>query len=144
MKDRNKPAYLHGSDSVYYGAGLSSLSGSVLSSLYLEGNIDEFEVTPMSSLCTVSNEEIVSNSVSGYLDLYSLDKLKFTTTYSPIDGDPTDVNQTYSYFAVPYEVTAEKSQHLDSGTIAIINAIPIIIIVAMITMAVGFFLVKRE
>ena len=144
MKNRNTAAYLHSTDSIYYGGGISGLAEGVISSLYLEGNIEEFDVTPMSTSCTVSNEAIIATAVNEYVDLYSLEKLTFTTTYTPLNGDPTDTDQTYSYFAVPYQVTAELSQHLDAGEIALMNALPVLVIIGLVLAGVGAIFVRNR
>ncbi len=143
MKDRNTPAYLK-NDSVYAG-GLSYVTGSVVSSIYFEGTINDYDFHPMSSYVTVSDPNTTYTQSTKYVGVYELDKVTFNTSFN--DGtltDPIVREQTYSYFLVPYQVTAELSQHLNDGQIALLNAIPIIIIIALLSMAAVMIYLKRQ
>ena len=156
MKNADIDAYIN-SDSTVVAYGLSRVkthSGSPSPSpgvgIYLSGSIDD-GITGIvwrgDSVCSLSDEEINATSINDHIDLYKLSSLTATASFEETIDEVdyvTDSTVTYNYLLVPYQVTAERSVHFDSGTNAIINAIPIIIIVAMITMAVGFFLVKRE
>lgn len=73
------------------------------------------------------------SSVSGYNGLYKLNG--YTSTITVGETTPTDIS--YTYFIVPAEVTAELSQHLTPGQIALMSAIPIMVIIALIMVAVG-------
>ena len=139
-------------DSPIYATGVTFMEGGATDIVcHFEGsiedgititNIDPYGSTPYDSV-VFSDVVIDYEQVTSHVDLYKINKITFTAT-TTLSDDVNEVPITYTSYVVPYQVTAEKSQHLDSGSIAIINAIPIIIIVAMITMAVGFFLVKRE
>lgn len=139
LKASTGQVYIKG-DSQLYASGLTTVSA-WNNMFHFEGTYDDGITISSPNLpgCTFDNIVWNIEPVSGYVDLYKLTSIEFD-----IINNDTTVHATYSYFGVPSEVTAEKSQHLDSGSIAIINAIPIIIIVAMIAMAVGFFLIRRE
>ena len=72
------------------------------------------------------------SSVSGYNGLYKLNGYT-----SAITVGETTTNISYTYFIVPAEVTAELSQHLTPGQIALMGAIPVLVIVALLVVAVG-------
>ena len=60
------------------------------------------------------------------------------------DSSENTSNLTYSYFIVPASVTSELTNHLSNGEIAILNALPILIIVALVVMAAGALYLKRD
>ena len=139
MKKADKSAYMN-SDSLVYGCGRSGSGDTIVGSL-VYGTLDDVSVNIWRGDYTAEDITVNKTAVADHLDLYMFNSVSFTAV--PTD-EGSNQTITYSYVVVPAEVTAERSQHLDSGSIAIINAIPIIIIVAMITMAVGFFLIRRE
>ena len=156
MKKADVDSYLNG-DSQVVGYGLTrirnnagGLTGSPGVGMMFIGSYDDgITGTVWRGGDNVSLSDETMNTVvdSSHIDLYKFSSITATATLTETVDDETvttDTAVTYNYVIVPYEVTAERSIHFDTGTNAIINAIPIIIIVAMITMAVGFFLVKRE
>lgn len=139
MKSSTDTAYVLG-DSEIYGVGrslLSFASGSRQTNFYIEGTISGgFTITPISRTDTTSiaSYEVDSAAVDGHVDLYTFDSISFIATATDVDET---ASATYSQVIVPYEVTAEKSTHLDSGTIALLAAIPSLIIVSLIMVATG-------
>lgn len=143
MKYANENAYVLQSSTIFYGCGISNVYTSTPSTLYLEGTADDYTVTPMKSGVTVSNESSTYSEVDGYVDLLSLEKLTFTTTYT-VDDIEQSINQTYSYFLVPYEVTAEISNHPIGAALTIIQILPVLILVGVLTMIVNAFISNRR
>ena len=128
----NVPVYVNG-DSDILADGMSGIATNVTSVFKIEGNIDDgFTVTPQNAGVTVSDVTCNYTAVQGYNDLYQIESITFNTTYN----DVVRV-QSYSSYVAPTEVTAEKSQHLNNGEIALISAIPIMVIIALVMVAVG-------
>lgn len=67
-------------------------------------------------------------------DLFKVSSITFTAT--PTGGE-TGTEVTYSSFIVPSEVTGELKEHLTLGQIALMGAIPVLVIVALLVVAVG-------
>lgn len=89
---------------------------------------------------TISNLSINKTAVDGYLDLYNLTSITFTVTLA----DESTADCTYTAYIVPAEVTAELAQHLSSGEIALLNAIPVLVIVSLVIGAVGIAITSRR
>lgn len=144
MKYSNKDAYVNPSSTIVYAGGISNVgSGTAFTSIYFEGTVDDLTVTPMRNNTTVTDIESTTVDVDGYLDLAQLSKVTFTTTATITDVEYT-VDQTYTYFLVPYQVTAELVEHLDSSTIQLLSIIPLLITVGIIMAVVGLFVMRRE
>lgn len=73
-----------------------------------------------------------SESVTGYVDLYTLEKYTATINYND-----TSTEATYNYFIVPVEVTAELSQHPSNIEITLYQMIPILVVLGLIVAIVG-------
>lgn len=147
MKKSDEKAFML-ADSEFYNIGVTNItSGFII--LKVEGNIESATVTPLTispetfSTPTISDEEIVKNTVNGYKDLYQFDKLTFTASYNDGTNDKT-IDCVYSYVIVPASVTAELTNHLNPGEIAIMNALPVLIIAALVVMAAGALYLKRD
>lgn len=134
MKYATGSAYLLEDSSIFYAGGISN-AGSWMG-VYIEGTADDYETTVLGSGVTISNKASEYSDVSGYIGLISLNKLTMTASYTSNDT-PTETTWTYSYFLVPYQVTAELSAHLTPGQIALMGAIPVLVIVALLVVAVG-------
>lgn len=67
-------------------------------------------------------------------DLFKVSSITFTATPT---GEETGTEVTYSSFIVPSEVTGELKEHLTPGQIALMGAIPVLVIVALLVVAVG-------
>lgn len=101
----------------------------------IDGDTDNIEVSTFnegSSTFVITNVADDLTVVNNYVDLYTLNKVTFTVTGTPTEGDPVTVNATYSYFLVPYEVTAELTIHADGPTRAILGMIPIIAVLGLL------------
>ena len=137
MKASNQVAYMH-ADSPIVAMGLTSLDGVWSNMFQIIGDVEEVEVTqinPTPATYTVSNVEVNAESSTSYIDLYELQSITFDAT---LISDDTKVHAcTYNYFIVPAEVTAELSEHLTPGQIALMGAIPVLVIVALLVVAVG-------
>lgn len=145
MKKTDSPAYLNSgseivADSEIYASG-QTFNGGAYIFWHLQGSIEDMEYPDtFDSNLTITNETIHGKYDTAHEDLYVLDNLTFTATTS------TSVvyNVTASYFVVPSEVTAERSQHLDGNEIALISVIPVLIIAALLIFAVRVFLSNRD
>lgn len=138
-KNTNTPiAYING-DSEVYGYGTTSLGGAQ-NIFQVTGNLDDGAtvVCPNSSV-TVSNISFNATPVEGYIDLYTYESVTFTATLSG-----TDYAVTYNIVVLPSEVTAELAQHLDAGEIALINALPVIVIIGLVLAGVGAIFVRNR
>ena len=138
MKKADATAYLL-DDSEYLAMGVTKVSewNTVIK---VTGGASDFDATivyPPNVTTTVTNEHIDSSEVNGYNSLNALDKLTFTIS----DGTNT-VNATYSYFIVPAEVTSELTNHLTPGQISLMGAIPVMVIVALLMVAVRLISTK--
>lgn len=132
MKISNESAYiLNNSDIVAYGVtNVSTGSSNVAVGFSIEGTIDNLDVNIWrGSGVTYTDPVVDCETVSGYNDLYLIDKITFTATYSETS---TDTDVTYSYFLVPYQVTAELASHMSSAEIALIMTIPLMMILAVL------------
>lgn len=137
MKASNQTAHML-ADSPIVAMGLTSLDGVWSNMFQIVGNVEGVEVTqiyPTPATYTISNVEVNAESSASYIDLYELQSITFDAT---LVSDNTTVHAcTYDYFIVPKEVTAELSEHLTPGQIALMGAIPVLVIVALLVVAVG-------
>lgn len=137
MKASNQAAYVL-ADSPIVAMGLTSLDGVWSNMFQIVGNVEGVEVTqiyPTPATYTISNVAVNTESSASYIDLYELQSITFDAT---LVSDNTTVHAcTYNYFIVPAEVTAELSEHLTPGQIALMGAIPVLVIVALLVVAVG-------
>lgn len=144
MKKANVPAYVLDDTSVIVLCGFTE-GGGLTAGVYAEGTVnDGLEYTlyrPAADAETAefSNEVITATDVNGYIGLKSLEKIEFDVAVTGGTIEPT-----YTYFIVPAEVTAELSEHLTSGEIALINVLPVLVIVALLLAAVGAVVIRRN
>ena len=90
---------------------------------------------------TVSDIELNSTQVDNH-DGYKIENITFVAT---VDADSTTHDVTYDRMVAPASVTMNiVKPTFDSGERAIINAIPILIIVALVMTAVGALYLKRD
>ena len=95
----------------------------------------------------VSNEEINAPKDDNYLNIYKFESITATVTITEtVDEETVDTESavTYNYLIVPYQVTSELTQHLDTNTITIMSIIPLLITVGLIVGVVGLFVIRRE
>ena len=144
MKAANTPVYMvAGSDIVNSeltamgrtSAGGNNSIGVRITGTVLDVNISEFTNTSV----VFGDPTINATAINGYAGLYSLSNIKFTGT---IDDNTSNV--TYDRFIVPSSVTAELSQHLTPGQISLIGAIPVMVIVALLMVAIGGIALRRN
>ena len=139
MKGADDKAYML-PDSELYAAGISTFGTAYFGGVYIQGTVEDVTIeAPLTGVTVNDDIEIITTNVSSYVDLVSLEKITFSTTY-----DGTDIDQTYSYFVVPYEVTAEKSIHADATTILLFQTIPVFIVLGMIVAVVGVLYLKSR
>lgn len=132
MKKPTTKAYVLGSTEIF-AEGMTQGSGIGTQLIKIEGSInDGFTVTAQDSAVTISNITSTQTEVNGYIGLYQIEKIEFDIT----KNDST-VAATYNFFVVPTETSAELSEHLTPGQIALMGAIPILVIVALLMVAVG-------
>ena len=144
MKRADIPAYVHG-DSEIRLIGVSVSAGPNAIALYGAGTLnDGITLTTIyqpSNVTTVTYSEAVAtdSTVSGYEDLYKLEKYEFTINY-----DENSYNATYSYFIVPVSITAELTGHASEDEIKILEVIPMLVTVGLILGVVGVAFSRRE
>ena len=128
MKNANSPAYLNG-DSEVIAMGLSKVGTTTNVGISVTGSIDDGFTWGIfrGADVTFSNQAATYTTVSDHLDLYSLEKLTATATNSTGSSD-----LTYSYFMVPAEVTAERTNHLTNNEIGLLMVIPTMLIIAIL------------
>lgn len=144
--------YVNG-DSILYGTGQTSVDN-IGVVIHVEGNVDDGVTFTMYqnkggaaiSNAVFSNVQVNATPVSGYDDLYSFESLTADVTFDATVNDTTASHTgsvTYNRIVIPYEVTAEKSVHFTDGENAIFNAIPAIVIVALLLAVVALVLRSR-
>lgn len=139
MKKITDPVYLL-EDSVIFARGYTTLPGPTYTSILIKGDIaNGVIVSAGNTSVTISNPVINTTEVSEYVGVYSLTDITMTGTVSG-----TDYPITYNYFVVPAEVTAELSEHLTPGQISLIGAIPVMVIVALLMVAIGGIALRRN
>lgn len=104
---------------------------------YIIGTVEDIEVYSSDSI-TVSNVDVNATKIPNF-NGSTVTSITFTAT----DGTNT-TDATYDRVIVPVSVTLEKTQHLAPSEIAILNALPILIIVALVVMAAGALYLKRD
>lgn len=128
MTAENSPAKINSTTTIIVGNGTTQV-GHWYDRFYIEGTVDNMNVTAPEGI-TVSDVEVNTASVSGYVDLVELTSITFSAT----DGD-NNIDATYNRVIVPKEITAELSQHMDATQIAMFGVISILGIVALVVVA---------
>lgn len=148
MKGSSDRSYTN-ADSEILGMGLTNLASgdtTVLSILKMDGTPETVDFSAIyvngdasvTNPPTFSNVNIDKNTVSNYVDLYQIGGVTATATLND-----TDTSISYTWFVVPYEVSAERAVHFTDGENAIFNAIPVIVIVALLLAVVALVLRSR-
>lgn len=144
MKSPTQEAYVLG-DSEIFAMGLTAINSVWYNLFQIEGTVDDGvtvnNIYPEGAY-TASDISVNATENEDYLDLYELSSITFLATNAEDSSITKDC--TYNYFIVPAEVTAELSQHLSAGEIAIIGAIPVMIIVVIVLMSVGLIVSRRD
>lgn len=138
MKLNNSSAYVVDEDIIIL-AGVTKV-GTTDVAVYGFGNVNEISLESAypDDNTTYSDVEINSTVVSDYLKLNKISTVTFDMTRSD-----TVAHATYSYFLVPYEVTAERAVHFTDGQNAIFAAIPVLIILAVLLGVVALVIRSR-
>lgn len=121
--------------------------------VFMEGSIDdglEFTLydihygTVLTGF-TVADYVIDYSPVEGHVELYKLNSITITLSTVPDEGETAlTTERTISYVALDEKQTAERTNHLSNGEITIMKAIPIMVIVALIVMALGSMYFRRN
>lgn len=144
LTDYTTPVYML-KDSELYACGISSNiknsdNTTISAKLEITGSIGEgFNATikgrsDQTGTITLGEVAINDSAISGVKDVYQLDSLSVTATYT-LDEDSWDTELSYSSYIVPAKITAELSQHLDATQIAMFGVISILGIVALVVVA---------
>lgn len=153
LTDPSKSVYVK-PDTPIYATGTTEISASGSGLFHIEGTIKDgftitaysvYSTTPYDSI-TTSNVVVNYSPVSGYVELYKLDSITFDIeAVKTIEGTPTTytTSATYNSYVVPYEVTAERAIHGDSGFNTIVNLIPLVIGMGLLLIAVWWFVVRK-
>lgn len=155
MKLSDKDAYIN-ADSKLVAYGLSRVknhNGGTTSSpgfgISMVGSYEDGLTTTVwrdGSTGSVKDETINVTEDSSHNDLYELSTITATFVLTQTENDETfqtETPLTYSYFIVPYQVTAERTIHPDAMTSTIINIIPILVITGIILGCVGLIAYRR-
>lgn len=141
MKKSDSKAYLL-KDSSIINANGSTQVGSVGVGVHFEGTVaDGYEFTLYRNTNNTEVSNVESNYVENgkYLGVIELTNITFDMT--PEGGTATAA--TYSYFLVPYQITAELAVHASEDEIEILETIPILIIIGLIMGIVGMIAARR-
>lgn len=157
MKDRDKPAYML-ADSEFIGYGLTAMvnpanpTGSKVSpglGLLVTGTIEDgATITPWRGISSYnssySDETVNYTESTRWKEVYDLTSITFTATLTSTSDDTVtaDTPVTYSYFLVPYEITAERIIHTSPVEATLIGLIPLLMMVGIMLTAVGLFIAK--
>lgn len=147
MTEYNSTVKMKGDSEIFAFGQTSVKNNTVLLLFKIEGNIkDGVTVTALGSSsgvvdsnAVVSDLTINATPVNGYIDLYDLSSITFNVGY-----EDTTTAVTYSAYIVPESVTAELANHFNSGEIAILNAIPMLIIIGLVLLGVGAIFVRNR
>ena len=141
MKKANESAYLLKDSSIISANGITNVPGGSVGIRFTGTINDGFDFTYYRNTAEYEEENVSANysEISEYTDLVKLNNI----TFNLVSGD-NDILATYSYFLIPYEVTAENSHPLSPGQIALMGAIPVMVIVALLVVAVGVVARRNE
>ena len=158
MKDKNKPAHML-EDSEFVGFGLTAMvspanpEGNKITpglGLSVTGSIEDgATVTPWRGVSaynsSYSDETVNYVQSTTWNDVYDLSSITFTATLTSTSDDTVtaDTPVTYSYFLVPYEIIGTKIIHPDASTTALLNIIPLLVVMGIILGTVGFIALRK-
>lgn len=157
MLPYGESAYMNG-DSALFATGSSTVDGAAVI-VHIEGTINDADIeivvdsnfvnsgTPTLGDLVITNKQVNYTKVEGYVDLYKLESITFDASFSMTLNDTTTNHSgsvAYSSYVVPYQVTAELSEHLDMGSIAILAAVPLMAIAALLLLVVRYFTAGRD
>lgn len=142
MKNKNESAYLK-ADSEFFAYGNTIIDSSYLG-LEINGSIEDganVVIWRGENGFTIDTPVLNYTEPSKYVDTYELSTITLNATRI---SDETVTPITYSYFLVPYEITAELSDHPTSMMITLFNTIPVFIVLAIILGVCGLFYYHRN
>lgn len=141
MKDQNKPVYLLGATELDI-IGTSVIGGSGGRLCTIDGSISNGFTSdvfyPTTGGYTASNTVGAYSEVDNYVNLYKLDKITFTAS-----KDGTDETVTYSYFVVPSEVTADRTEPMDRTSATLFNVLPIVAVAGLVMAGIYVFISRK-
>lgn len=140
MKKPDVAAYLKPDSNVIVANGITTI-GSVGMGVYFTGNIEDgysFSFfNRYADSASVDNVESVYSEQDNYVDLVRLDKITFDLT------NGTDTNEaTYSYFLVPYEVTADPDNPVAYKNL--VKVVPLMAFIMLVVAAAGMVYFKNK
>lgn len=146
LTDYAKPVYLNG-DSTIYGTGVSSVDdvGCIINVVATVDGGATFTMMSNRNTSDISNAEFSNvtinyEAVDGFKDLYKVASITADVTFdNTVEGVTTSHtgSVTYSSYVVPYKVTAELENHLDTTQIALVAAIGTLGAIVLIAAAAG-------
>lgn len=149
----NVPTYVL-DDSPVYATGISTV-GEIGIVIHIEGTIKDgftFDVMDNRNTSNISNVEVsdinvISEKVTGYTNLYKLTSISATISLDNTAQGVTTPHTgtvTYSSYIVPYEVSAELSEHASNIEITLYQMIPILVVLGLIVGIVGLLAYNRH
>lgn len=152
LKTYDSSVYVH-EDTPLWITGYTSLADGTTSQVmvHIEGTIkDGLTITlapkqggTTTDLQVVGDYRLNYSEVSGYKDLYQLTNVKFDVSGTFEEATYTK-EFSYSTFIVPKEITAELSNHLDSGEIALLGSVLVIFIASLVIIAIRSFTGRND
>lgn len=141
MKNKDKSAYVM-DENIIILAGVTSVQTSPATpvGVYGHGTITDLVIESAypDDDTVYSNLVVNSSEVSAYEGLNQVSTITFDMT-----RDETTTPATYSYYLVPYEVTAEKAVHPDGALSVMLNVLPLLAIAGLVTGAVVWFISRK-
>lgn len=132
------PTYVN-KDSQILADGQSGIASGQAAVFKIIGSIDDgFTVTCQTPGVTIGDVVCNYEKVNGYVDLYKITNITFSTVYNDVER-----GQTYSSYIVPAEVTSEKSIHGDDAFNTVINLIPLIAGMGLLMAGVYYFIIRK-
>ena len=152
MKNTSSNVYINGdSEIVAYGiTAVNTASSTYSAGLSFVGNYgDGVTATVWRGADNIALSAVTINATenSNYLNLYSLKSITATAAYTETVGEETvttNTDVTYTYFLVPYQVTAELADHPDGVELTIIQILPVLVLVGVLMMIVTAFISNRR
>lgn len=138
MKKSNESVYIL-SDTVFFGAGRSTIGTSDTEFLKFTGTIDDgVTISTLRGSENTFTTPIINNSeVASYVDLYQLSSITTTATNETGSSD-----LTYSYFIVPAEVTADPDN--PAAYKNLVKIVPLMAFIMLVVAAAGMVYFKNR
>lgn len=130
MKRTDSIAYLK-DDSSIFASGMTYFGTQVLFG-NIVGTVDN--LTYSTGNYTISNKVVNVEDDPNHIGTVKLESIEFDATNSA--GTLTN-HVIYSYFVVPHEIISERTVQLGSATVAVLMAIPVLVIVGLLGLAIN-------